>query len=312
MSSINAFIKGLDLAEINGLIDSIEFAGPAALPFALSIYNLDRVLDALKERKAELTGAGADWGKWDGGFLSPASGGIDPRTIAQRGGAVEVQPEEPEEETKEPDPRVPETRIDIQPPSVIGRGGIRQRGGGGAGADEPPLRDVDLEDPRPPEPQPQPRPEEPRIPRIIRRGGERVKDEIKKRIKSRATRAGAGVAGAAGATIWGIIKGMYPTGNIKMRPDGNIEVELPDGTKEIINPKDIEEMQNDMTGAEVNPSIGPAVGGGFGPSQFNLKKKYRNPRRGRHNYILYEAYTDKASKSTGAGAPNVKKPSLEI
>lgn len=302
MSSISAFIKGMDLAEIDGLIDSIEFGGPAALPFALSVYNLDRVLDALKKRKAELTQSFGDGSGSITRFLSPVGGGVVPRTVGQRGGAVEVEPTQAEEETKEPDPRVRETIIDIEPPSSIGRPGLRQRTPA-VGPEEPPLQDVDLEDPQP---RPEPEPEEPRLPRIIRRGGEIAKEEIRRRLKSRGARIGAGLAGSAGVTIWGIVKGMYPNATIKMRPDGNIEVEEPDGTKKIIDPKDVPIPPESETQGQA-----PA-GGGFGTSQFNLKGKYKNPRRGRHNYILFEAYSDKASKSTGAGAPNVKKPSLEI
>ena len=296
-------MKGMDLAEIDGLIDSIEFGGPAALPFALSVYNLDRVLDALKKRKAELTQSFGDGSGSITRFLSPVGGGVVPRTVGQRGGAVEVEPPE-EEETKEPDPRVRETIIDIQPPSSIGRPGLRKRAPV-VDPEEPPLQDVDLEDP-----QPRPEPEEPRLPRIIRRRGERTKEEIRRRIKSRATRIGAGLAGSAGVTIWGIVKGMYPNATVKMLPDGNIEVEEPDGTKKIIDPKDVPIPPESGTQGE---TAGQApFGGGFGTSQFNIQGKYKNPRKGRHNYILFEAYSDKASKSTGAGAPNVKKPSLEI
>jgi len=301
----------MELGEIDALIDSIYVMGPAALPFALGVYNVEHVLNQLKAEKARRTQAEAQKRADDaavrsiggvdalaglagslggqGGARSAAEAWQEYRaSLGQSGGAVEIEPE-PEEETKEPDVR--ETVIDIEPPSSIGRPGMRQRGGGGE--DRGDLRDVDI---RPPDEE------------VDLEKGEADNNDKEIRVKRlpRPGRKGVGIAGAGVASVIQIIRGLYPSATIKSRPDGKVEVTEPDGTKKIIDPGDIPRLPPSSAGVGVEGGVPPSMGG------LNLKSKFRNPRRGRHNYILFEVYSDRASKSTGAGAPNVIKPSLKI
>lgn len=59
IEGLQAAIKGLELGEIDTLIDGILVSGPLALAgtalAAFNIFNMDRVLEALRKRKAELT-----------------------------------------------------------------------------------------------------------------------------------------------------------------------------------------------------------------------------------------------------------------
>lgn len=307
----------MELGEIDALIDSIYVMGPAALPFALGVYNVEHVLNQLKAEKARRTQAEAQRRADDaavrgiggvdalaglagalggqGGARSAAEAWQGYRaSLGQSGGAVEIEPE-PEEETKEPDVR--ETVIDIEPPSSIGRPGMRQRGGGGE--DRGDLRDVDI---NPPDEEVD-----------LEKGEADNNDKFRVRRLPRPGRKGVGIAGAGVASVIQIIRGLYPNATIKSRPDGKVEVTEPDGSKKIIDPKagDIPRQPPSSAGVGVK---GLGVEGGVPPpmGDLNLKGKFRNPRRGRHNYILFEAYSDNASKSTGAGAPNVIKPSLKI
>jgi hypothetical protein len=305
--SIASLVKGMELGEIDALIDSIYVMGPAALPFALGVYNVEHVLNQLKAEKARRTQAEAQQRADDAAVRSiggasvlaglagalGGQGGVrggwsgSRASMGQSGGAVEI---EPVEETKEPDVR--ETVIDIEPPSSIGRPGMRQRGGGGE--DRGDLRDVDI---RPPDED------------VDLEKGEADNNDKEIRVKRlpRPGRKGVGIAGAGVASVIQIIRGLYPSATIKSRPDGKVEVTEPDGTKKIIDPKDVEAMQKETSESQ---GFGSATGGGV--PKFNLNKKYRDPRRGRHNHILFEVYSDRTSKSTGAGAPNVIKPSLKI
>ena len=285
--------------------------GPAALPFALGVYNVEHVLNELKEEKRRRTQAEAQQRADDAAVRSiggasvlaglagalGGQGGVrggwsgSRASMGQSGGAVEIVPDE-QEETKEPDDRVRETRIDIEPPSSIGRPGMRQRGGGGE--DRGDLRDVDI---RPPDED------------VDLEKGEADNNDKEVRVRRlpRPGRKGVGVAGAGVASVIQIIRGLYPSATIKSRPDGKVEVTEPDGTKKIIDPGDIPRPPPSSAGLGVEGGVSPPPMGGL-----NVKGKFRNPRRGRHNYILFEAYSDNASKSTGAGAPNVIKPSLKI
>lgn len=294
--SLESFIKGMDVAEIDALIADIEVLGPAALPFALSIYNLSNVLDALREAKRRQTQGetrfrsgqeAIDRAGGIGHLIRIGSGAGYRGSLGQSGGAVEIIDQAGEESKDDGEP-------DFTGDDRVSDTGIRQRGNVNADAsDRGDLRDVDI---RPPD--------ETRI--DIEDGEADNNDkEIRNRRLPRPGRTGVGLGGAGIVSIIQIIRGLYPNATIKKKRDGNIEVTEPDGTTKIINPADIQQMQRET------PAIG-GVGGGAGLSGFNLKKKFKNPRTGRHNYILQEAYMDRASKSTGAGAPNVIKPSLEI
>jgi hypothetical protein len=294
--SLQAFIKGMNLGEIDALIESIEVLGPSALPFALSVYNLNNVLDALREAKRKIT-QGETRFRSDQSAIEAAGGlahlirggsGLGFRgSLGQSGGSVEIEAGEEEKSDDEPD-FTGDNRVDDT--------GIRQRGNVDADpSDRGDLRDVDINPP-----------DETRI--DIEEGEADNNDKERRgRRLPRPGRRKVGIGGVGLVSIIQIIRGLYPTATVKSLPDGNIEVTEPDGTKKIINPDDVRQMQGEMQGQM--PAMG---GGGGGGSQFNLKGKFRNPRRGRHNYILQEAYMDRASKSTGAGAPNVIKPSLEI
>ena len=310
--SIASLVKGMELGEIDALIDSIYVMGPAALPFALGVYNVEHVLNQLKAEKARRTQAEAQQRADDAAVRSiggasvlaglagalGGQGGVrggwsgSRASMGQSGGAVEI---EPVEETKEPDVR--ETVIDIEPPSSIGRPGMRQRGGGGE--DRGDLRDVDI---RPPDED------------VDLEKGEADNNDKEIRVKRlpRPGRKGVGIAGAGVASVIQIIRGLYPNATIKSRPDGKVEVTEPDGTKKIIDPKAGDIPRLPPYPAESSPQDKGGQGGYPPMGGLNVKGKFRNPRRGRHNYILFEAYSDNASKSTGAGAPNVIKPSLKI
>jgi hypothetical protein len=295
--SLQAFIKGMNLGEIDALIESIEVFGPSALPFALSVYNLNNVLDALREAKRKIT-QGETRFRSDQSAIEAAGGlahlirggsGIGFRgSLGQSGGSVEIEAGEEEKSDDEPD-FTGDNRVDDT--------GIRQRGNVDADpSDRGDLRDVDINQPS----------DETRI--DIEEGEADNNDKERRgRRLPRPGRRKVGIGGVGLVSIIQIIRGLYPTATVKSLPDGNIEVTEPDGTTKIINPDDVKQMQGGTQGQM--PAMG---GGGGGGSQFNIKKKFKNPRRGRHNYIWQEVYTDRASKSTGAGAPNVITPSLKI
>lgn len=298
--SLQAFIKGMNLGEIDALIESIEVYGPSALPFALSVYNLNNVLDALRDAKRKIT-QGETRFRSDQSAIDAAGGldhllrggaGIGYRgSLGQSGGGVEIVDEAGEEEKDDGEP-------DFTGDNRVDDTGIRQRGNVDADpSDRGDLRDVDIKPP-----------DETRID-IDAEEGEADNNDKERRGRRlpRPGRRKVGIGGVGLVSIIQIIRGLYPTATVKSLPDGNIEVTEPDGTTKIINPDDVKQMQGET------PATGTAGGGGGGGgSQFNLKGKFKNPRRGRHNYILQEAYMDRASKSTGAGAPNVIRPSLKI
>ena len=297
---VAALVKGMSNSRLDALIDNIEFTGYAALPAAVGLYNINHILDNLKAEKAKRTIGTI----LPPGFRgSPVGGGVrlPAKPPIQAGPPTHAGPEEKEE----PPPR--ETIIDIQPLPSTAKTGMRNRLkpapkprlpkpapkpvprtaapiipseiGGFLEGDDLPLQDIELGNEQQPPKLPKPNRRMPKIPSI--------------------SRIGAGIAGVGGITIAEIIT-QY--GYIEKRPDGSVIAKKPDGTEVVFTP---DMIKPENTTDQLPQSVSGGVGGGssFGTKPLNISGKYRDPRKGRHNYILFEAYSDNAS-SAGVGKAN--------
>ncbi len=309
--SLAAFIKGMNMGEIELLLDNLNVWGELAIPAALSIYNLEQIKEALKRAQRKIKdgkkggdaaerfrgggaggvqvpvgGFGAAAGAGAGAAAGVASGagrgGRDASSAAGGSGAIEIVVEDPPEETKEPDTRSEGLRSrGKQSRPNIGHAGVddadsqrRVQEGIRDALRDPDMRDVELGD--------------------MPTGGDGSK-EIRTRSGLRIPRPTRGQLAAGGglaATI-ALIPKLWPGSTVKKKYiDGSVDVVDKNGNKYRIDPSI---FVNGMSGKSSQTK---------GTNDFYIKNKYRTPRQGRWNTELFHKYTDVAAEYANPSGMN--------
>jgi len=302
---MEAFVKGLGTEELERMILSGSTGaglGVFALPFALSAWESEDILEALKTEKARrereeaqrerdaravrdiggievLVGLAGGVGGVVGGHLG------DRGTLGQSGGAATVEPRGAGVETPARGSLGQSGGQTVfEPPAESS--GIRRRDVGHAGVEEPsagasqgaiqrglrggiedvPLEEVVVETP----------------------DVSQAKERRQTRRLPRPTRTQLGVGGGIIATIGALWPGAKV---VKKNPDGTVDVKDPQGNIHRINPDMFEKtargMQTEPTGNE-----------------FYIKNKYRTPRSGRWDSRLFKKYTDVGAQMANPGGIN--------
>jgi hypothetical protein len=296
LGSISSIVKGLDLGEVDVLLDSARFGNVEGLAVVFGLEKANRnirdIERALEKRKADLT-----QGFGTGGApptVTGASGGVrlppDFRSIQQRGGAIEIVTEVPSEageETKEPDPRTG-LRQRRGHGDNVGHGGVddddsqrRIQEGIRDALRDPNLRDVELGE--------------------MPTSGDALGDALpvseegvpRTRMRiPRPSRRMVGVAGALGTSI-ALIPKLWPGSVVvKKYTDGTVDVVDKEGKTHRIDPRMF------ASGMSGRSSMGAPMGEDF------LMTKYRTPRHGRWDSRLFTKYARASAINTNPSSMN--------
>ena len=303
MSLPAGFLKGLSLEEIDGVLaGEISVSSLGALPFALSAFNISRVMRQLRRRRDELSRERQEFRATENTpLLVQQSGGRGASSAAAGALAAERASRAAAATADENAPLLsrPSTGIRKRMPTRTGRArfttddpsqSIIQAGLKSAREEAVPdiddLIDVPLDDPV----------------RADAAGGGGVGGVAgggagagpRLPIPTRGqTATGVGVVAGA-TTIIGLLSGLGV--EAKMNPDGTVDVTDKDGNKRKIDAKKFMDAYNRSRGGGLGGGLGGLGGLGQQP-----QKEFKFPKRARYNFAEWKRATNRAAAAMGSG-----------